>query len=60
MFIQIPTSCKGEECKENFCTGWLMNNISKLLPHVRVCELLEVMLKAVRARIAASQEVEHL
>ena len=28
MFIQIPTSCKGEECKENLHVGWLLNNMS--------------------------------
>jgi len=50
MFIQIPTSWKGEECKENLCIGWLVNNVSKLLPHVRVCELLEVMLKTVKSK----------
>ena len=38
------------KCKENLCIVWLMNNISKLLPHVRVCELLEVMLKTVKSK----------
>jgi hypothetical protein len=27
-----------------------MNNINKLLPHVHVCELLEVMLKTVKSK----------
>lgn len=50
MIILIPISCKGEECKENLHIGWLMNNISELLPHAHVCELLEVMLKTVKSK----------
>lgn len=50
MFILIPISCKGEECKENLHIGWLMNNTSELLTHVHICELLEVMLKTVKSK----------